>query len=332
MNSKLKEARLKRNWSQEKVAEQLKIDRKTYNRWETGKTEPQLVLRQKICDLFEMTAEELGFTYLPEETAIIPNKKPMLTHSGTALTPGLEEVAAVLATIGEMSMAQFDPTRRKTLEALVATIGAAALSTFQTTARLSPFQATTMHPVAIGIPLRYGTTDRERLLIAAEDAKTGERLDCLLRSLAFSTTRFQIEPTAVNPPSGDAIVVCGPKSAPVAEHLLDRDPVLRFIEDGGRWWIENRHNGTRHGSPTDANPPQTKDIAYVACHRDKDRVLVHIAGIHSIGSLGAAHYLAGNLTSLFTELGDVSCSFLVEADYDDLDITSARLLDGPHWW
>src|ERR1044071_7121188 len=35
-------------------------------------------------------------------------------------------------------------------------------------------------PVSIGVPWRYQTTDRERPLIAAEDAETGESLEQLL--------------------------------------------------------------------------------------------------------------------------------------------------------
>ncbi|MEV6909071.1 hypothetical protein [Amycolatopsis sp. NPDC051071] len=51
------------------------------------------------------------------------------------------------------------------------------------------------------------------------------------------------DPTRIDPghselPDGDTILVCGPKSAPVAARLLHRDPALTMLEDGGRWWIE----------------------------------------------------------------------------------------------
>src|SRR5699024_3360814 len=43
-------------------------------------------------------------------------------------------------------------------------------------------------PVSIGVPLRYGTTDRTRPLVAAEDAQTGEDLETLLGTLALGVT------------------------------------------------------------------------------------------------------------------------------------------------
>jgi hypothetical protein len=81
-------------------------------------------------------------------------------------------------------------------------------------------------PVSIGIPYRYQTTDRERPLIAAEDAQTGEELEHLLGTLALAVTRYQIEPDRTELPKGDGIVVCGPKSAPVGADLLAKDPAL----------------------------------------------------------------------------------------------------------
>lgn len=187
-------------------------------------------------------------------------------------------------------------------------------------------------PVSIGIPLRYGTADRERPLIAAEDDQTGDQFAQFLGSLAFTTTRYQIEPTLEQPPAGDGVVVCGPKSAPMAADLMSRDPALRIVEDAGRWWIDDLRAGDRYGSPTDDEPAQAADIAYVARHRDPDRVLVHVAGVHGIGSLGAAHYLVGNLAELFAELGDVSCSLAVRCEYDGLTVQSAGLLAGPYVW
>jgi len=50
------------------------------------------------------------------------------------------------------------------------------------------------------------------------------------------------------------------------------------------------------------------DIAYIGRHADEGRVVVHIAGIHSIGSLGATHYLTTHLAELFRKVGDESMS------------------------
>ncbi len=187
-------------------------------------------------------------------------------------------------------------------------------------------------PVSIGVPYRYRTTDRERPLIAAEDAQTGEELERLLGALALAVTRYQIEPDRATPPEGDTVVVCGPKSAPVGAELLGRDPVLSMLEDEGRWWIQHRNTGERVGSPTDDDPSKSADVAYIARHRDGSRVVIHIAGIHAIGSLGAAHYLAAHAARLSQRAGDESFSLVVRATYDGLTITGSELAVGPYVW
>lgn len=187
-------------------------------------------------------------------------------------------------------------------------------------------------PVAIGVPYRYQTTDRERPLIAAEDAQTADQLETLLSALSLTVTRYQIEPERKQAPSGDTIVVCGPKSAPLGADLLARDPALRIVEDSGRWWIEQQSDGDRFGSPSDEPSSQPADVAYVARHMIDDRVIVHIAGIHSIGSLGATHYLTTHLAELFRKVGEESMSLAVRATYEGLTITHSELAAGPYVW
>jgi hypothetical protein len=187
-------------------------------------------------------------------------------------------------------------------------------------------------PVSVGVPLRHGVTDRQRPLIAAEDAQTSEELARLLAGYGFAVTRYQIEPGTAVPPPGDSVVVCGPKSAPVGAVLLGRDGVLEMREDSGRWQIVHQATRQRYGSPADDPDPVSADLAYVGRHKDGDHVTVHIAGIHAIGSLGAVHYLSRHLADLFTQAGDTSFSLVVRASYDGLAITGSSLAAGPFPW
>jgi hypothetical protein len=187
-------------------------------------------------------------------------------------------------------------------------------------------------PVSVGVPLRHGITDRQRPLIAAEDAQTGEEITRLLTGYALAVTRYQIEPDTTSPPPGDAVVVCGPKSAPVGAALLARDGALDMREDAGRWWIVQRSKRERYGSPADEPAPVSADLAYVGRHQHGNHVAVHIAGIHAIGSLGAVHYLATHLAELFTQAGDTSFSLVIRASYDGLAITGTTLAAGPFTW
>lgn len=61
-NEKLKNARLQRGWSQRHIAEQIKApDSSMISDWERGKNRPSHHYQTKLCDLFAMNADELGF-------------------------------------------------------------------------------------------------------------------------------------------------------------------------------------------------------------------------------------------------------------------------------
>jgi transcriptional regulator with XRE-family HTH domain len=60
-NHRLKQERLLHGWTQNDVAGHVGTDGYTVNRWERGRTVPSLYFRQKLCSLFDKSAEELGF-------------------------------------------------------------------------------------------------------------------------------------------------------------------------------------------------------------------------------------------------------------------------------
>lgn len=62
------------------------------------------------------------------------------------------------------------------------------------------------------------------------------------------------------------------------------------------------------------------------------RVVVHIAGIHAIGSLGAAHYLTSHLADLFAHTGPQPFSVVIRGWFDGLTISGSGLVAGPYPW
>ena len=64
-NKQLREARLRRGWSQQYVADHVGTAIVTVKRWERGSQSASPYFRLKLCTLFGNSAEELGL--LPEK-------------------------------------------------------------------------------------------------------------------------------------------------------------------------------------------------------------------------------------------------------------------------
>ncbi|MFI6364469.1 sigma-70 family RNA polymerase sigma factor [Nocardia sp. NPDC050630] len=192
-------------------------------------------------------------------------------------------------------------------------------------------------PVSIGIPRRYGMEEgRERPFFDAVDMVSQTTVEGILNRLSIASSRQAIEPTAETVPEGDSVVICGPKSAPVARTLLADDPVLSFVQvGGGRWWIkgEEAAAGAWFDSPYRRADPIRSDVGYFARHVSPSRVIVHVAGITSVGSLGVIHWLDQNLPMLFMGNENNSVSGVVQCEFDDqFAVESSRLVAGPYAW
>lgn len=188
-------------------------------------------------------------------------------------------------------------------------------------------------PLTVAVPGRQ-LPGREELLIASEDDLTADLLLEELGRLSFATERYRIDPRETWEPAGDAVVVCGPGSAHIGRVLLQADPVLGMEQgpDDELWRIVNRTTGERFSSPMDDDEPARADVAYVARHQYGSRVVVHIAGVHALGSVGAAHHLISALPALYRDFGDSSYSFAVSATFEEQKPTQLDMLIPPQAW
>lgn len=186
-------------------------------------------------------------------------------------------------------------------------------------------------PVSVGIPRRFGLEDgRERPFIDANDQATQRAIEDTLSRLVLATEGFTIDPDRNDLPGGDCVVVCGPKSAPVARRLLEGDPILDFERDDDGWWITDARTGQRHHSPYRRDSSIRRDIGYFSRREDEGRVIVHIAGITSVGSLGVAHWLDRNVKALFNPK-ETFVNGVVECEFDDdFAVTDSRIIVGPY--
>ncbi|HEX3640350.1 MAG TPA: helix-turn-helix transcriptional regulator, partial [Ktedonobacteraceae bacterium] len=75
-NQRLRRERQLRGWSQSHVAKQIKVPDYYISRWERGDVTPSPYYQQRLCELFEKTAEELGFL-LPEGSSSVSLSAPI---------------------------------------------------------------------------------------------------------------------------------------------------------------------------------------------------------------------------------------------------------------
>jgi WD40 repeat protein len=89
MNEKLKQARKLRGWSQGDVAQKIDSDTRNVGRWERGEVTPSPYYQQKLCELFGMNAEELGFIEIRQQGSLENGKTsyPAETQSEPSLSP-----------------------------------------------------------------------------------------------------------------------------------------------------------------------------------------------------------------------------------------------------
>jgi hypothetical protein len=82
----------------------------------------------------------------------------------------------------------------------------------------------------------------------------------------------------------------------------------------------------------DNEQPRRADHAYIARHHLNGKTVVHIAGLHALGSIGAAHYVTEHLPELWSEFGDSSLSMAVTTEFDGMAPTSMSVLIPPRAW
>ncbi|GAA3857506.1 hypothetical protein GCM10022243_23760 [Saccharothrix violaceirubra] len=187
-------------------------------------------------------------------------------------------------------------------------------------------------PLDLALPGRL-IRERDALLIASEDDAAGLQLSAQADKLAFIVNRVVLDPREEWEPAGDAIVVCGPTSAHIGHRLMGDDPCLRMaIGDNGQWHIVDQDTGQWYLSPLDEEAPVRADHAYIARHRWGSRVIVHIAGLHALGSIGAAHYITNAAADLFADFGDTEFSMAVTTEFDGLVPKAPKVLVPPRAW
>jgi hypothetical protein len=135
---------------------------------------------------------------------------------------------------------------------------------------------------------------------------------------------FDLEVTdEVVPPPGivhlnrdNLIVLCSPRLLPIVGQVLDADEHLGFANSAQGWYLVDRDKGTEYR--TSENAEMAHDYGYIGRlpRPDGRGTFLYLAGIHGMGTLGAAHYLVHNVYELYKEVKTHRWSTLVRCDYD----------------
>lgn len=141
-----------------------------------------------------------------------------------------------------------------------------------------------------------------------------------------ATSEVVRPPGMVNLNRPNLIVIGSPRILPLVEQVLGADPHLGFGSDARGWYLTE--HGEMHRSPADSGEPV--DYAYIGRlpRPDSKGTFLYVAGIHGMGTQGAAAYLTAHIADIHAEVKGRRWSALVRCQYDPdtRDVTSTQLL------
>lgn len=112
------------------------------------------------------------------------------------------------------------------------------------------------------------------------------------------------------------VVLSSPRLLPLVGQVLEADTNLGFESGAQGWYLTEQATGKVYRSPSDNGA--SVDYAYMGRlpRPDGKGTFLYLAGIHAMGTLGAAHYLTSNIEDLYEKVKNKRWSALIECRYD----------------
>lgn len=140
-------------------------------------------------------------------------------------------------------------------------------------------------------------------MVSSESFSAHEVLADLALSVGLDATYEVVPPPGlVHLNRTNLIVMAGPRLLPFLEQVMEADPHLSYARDDHGWYLADKTTGSEYRSPIDDG--DATDYAYIGRlpRLDGKGTFLYLAGIHAPGNLGAARFIADNITELHREL------------------------------
>lgn len=154
-------------------------------------------------------------------------------------------------------------------------------------------------------------------MISVESTGAADLIADAAAAYGLKATREAVPPPGMVLLNRSNLVVIGsPRLLPLVGQVLESDGNLGFGQTAQGWYLTELANGKIHRSPSDHGQPV--DYAYIGRlpRPDGKGTFLYLAGIHAMGTLGAASYLTSNVEELYAAVRNRRWSTLVECRYD----------------
>lgn len=152
-------------------------------------------------------------------------------------------------------------------------------------------------------------------VISAELTKSCKLITtcCACYDLPVVSEEVVDPPGMINLNRPNLIVLGSPRLLPFVAQVLEADRNLGFGNGAAGWYLTEHE--TVHRSPADRGEPA--DYAYIGRlpRPDSKGTFLYLAGIHAMGTLGAATYLTSNVEELYAVVKNRRWSVLIECRY-----------------
>lgn len=115
----------------------------------------------------------------------------------------------------------------------------------------------------------------------------------------------------------DSLVVIGsPRLLPLVGQVMESDPNHVFKQGARGWFLFDRANDKTLRSPADSG--ESADYAWLGRlpTPSGNGSFLYLAGIHAMGTIGAAHYLADHVEDLYKQVRTKRWSVIIRSNYD----------------